>query len=76
MPASRHTLLRQVTKAARGSGLQPKVRVLGVVEKGQSFGTILVDLERSEVADLLPNRSAKASQRLAGTTSRSGHGNP
>lgn len=64
MPASRHTLLRQVTKAARGSGLQPKVRVLGVDDwawsKGQSFGTILVDLERSEVADLLPTRSAKA----------------
>ena len=64
MPASRHTLLRQVTKAARDSGLQPKVRVLGVDDwawsKGQSFGTILVDLERSEVADLLPTRSAKA----------------
>jgi transposase len=28
--------------------------------KVQSFGTILVDLERSEVADLLPTRSAKA----------------
>jgi hypothetical protein len=27
--------------------------------KGQSFGTILVDLERSEVVDLLPTRSAK-----------------
>jgi transposase len=27
--------------------------------KGQSFGTILVDLERREVVDLLPTRSAK-----------------
>ena len=27
--------------------------------KGQSFASILVDLERSEVVDLLPNRSAK-----------------
>ena len=64
MPSSRHTLLRQVIKGARGSGLQPTVRVLGVDDwawsKGQSFGTILVDLERSEVVDLLPTRSAKA----------------
>jgi transposase len=39
------------------------IRVVGVDDwawsKGQSFGTILVDLERSEVADLLPTRSAK-----------------
>ena len=64
MPSSRHTLLRQVIRGARGSGLQPKVRVLGVDDwawsKGRSFGTILVDLERSEVVDLLPTRSAKA----------------
>lgn len=64
MPASRHTLLRQVTRAARRSALPSVIRVVGVDDwawsKGQSFGTILVDLERSEVADLLPTRSAKA----------------
>jgi len=63
MPSSRHTLLRQVIKAASGSGWQPAIRVVGVDDwawrKGQSFGTILVDLERSEVVDLLPTRSAK-----------------
>jgi transposase len=63
MPSSRHTLLRQVIKVASGSGWQPAVRVVGVDDwawrKGQSFGTILVDLERSEVVDLLPTRSAK-----------------
>ena len=63
MPSTRHTLLRQVIKAAGGSGLQPAIRVVGVDDwawrKGQSFGTILVDLERSEVVDLLPIRSAK-----------------
>lgn len=63
MPASRHTVLRQVTRAARHPG-SSKVRVVGVDDwawsKGQSFGTILVDLERREVADLLPTRSAKA----------------
>ena len=39
------------------------IRVVGIDDwawsKGQSFVTILVDLERSEVADLLPTRSAK-----------------
>jgi hypothetical protein len=63
MPSSRHTLLRQVIKAASGSVWQPAIRVVGVDDwtwrKGQSFGTILVDLERSEVVDLLPTRSAK-----------------
>jgi transposase len=64
MPVSRHTLLRQLTRAARRSALPNGIRVVGVDDwawsKGQSFGTILVDLERSEVADLLPTRSAKA----------------
>jgi len=64
MPSSRHTLLREVIRGARGAASQPTVRVLGVDDwawrKGQSFGTILVDLERSEVVDLLPTRSAEA----------------
>jgi hypothetical protein len=38
------------------------IRVLGVDDwawcKGQTFGTILVDLKRSQVVDLLPSRSA------------------
>jgi hypothetical protein len=63
MPSTRHTLLRQVIKAAGGSGWQPAIRVVGVDDwawrKGQSFVTILVDLDRSEVVDLLPTRSAK-----------------
>jgi transposase len=64
MPVSRHTLLRQIIKGPMKTGLLPVVRVLGVDDwawsKGQSFGTILVDLERSEVVDLLPTRSAKS----------------
>ncbi len=63
MPTDRHTLLRQVTKAARAPTWPEKIRVVGVDDwawsKGQSsFGTILVDLERGEVVDLLPVRSA------------------
>jgi transposase len=55
------TLIRQVKRAARLPALA-QVRVLGVDDwawcKGQTFGTILVDLERSQVVDLLPTRSA------------------
>lgn len=62
MPVSRHTLLRQLKQAARHSA-SPTVRVLGVDDwawkKGMSFGTILVDLERNEVVDVLPTRSAE-----------------
>jgi len=39
----------------------PKVRILGVDDwasrKGQNYGTILVDLERHQVMDLLPDRT-------------------
>ena len=62
MPLSADTLIRQVKRAARRSALPQLIRVLGVDDwawcKGQTFGTILVDLERSQVVDLLPTRSA------------------
>src|SRR5271170_6725168 len=61
MPVSADTLIRQVKRAVHLPAL-PQVRVLGVDDwawcKGQNFGTILVDLERSQVVDLLPTRSA------------------
>lgn len=70
MPVSRHTVIRRVKTAARRSASPHVIHVVGVDDwawsKGQSFGTILVDLERSQVADLLPTRSADAlSQWLA-----------
>ena len=62
MPLSADTLIRRVKGAARWSALPRVIRVLGVDDwalcKGQNFGTILVDLERSQVVDLLPSRSA------------------
>jgi transposase len=62
MPLSADTLIRRVKGAARWSALPQVIRVLGVDDwawcKGQNFGTILVDLERSQVVDLLPTRSA------------------
>lgn len=43
---------------------QPPIRYLGVDDwawrKHQSYGTILVDMERHRVADLLPDRSAES----------------
>jgi transposase len=64
MPLSADTLIRRVKGAARWSALPRVIRVLGVDDwawcKGQTFGTILVDLERSQVVDLLPTRSAES----------------
>jgi transposase len=60
--ASRPTLLRQLFKQPRRSVFSP-IRVLGIDEwawkKGHRYGTILCDLERRRVVDLLPNRSAE-----------------
>jgi transposase len=63
MPVSRHTVLRRVKHAVHKSVRRQELRVVGVDDwawkKGQSFGTILVDLETRQVVDLLPTRSAK-----------------
>jgi transposase len=60
VPASADTLLRLATSAPRPEPRTP--RVLGVDEwawrKGRRYGTILVDLERNGVVDLLPDRDA------------------
>ena len=62
IPLSADTLIRRVKGAARLAAMPQVIRVLGVDDwalcKGQNFGTILVDLERSQVVDLLPTRSA------------------
>jgi transposase len=60
MPASPDTVLRLVRRMPLPARRAP--RVLGVDDwarrKGRTYGTILVDLERRRVADLLPDRSA------------------
>lgn len=62
MPVSADTLLRLATTAPRVDS--PAPRVLGVDEwawrKGHRYGTILVDLERGDVVDLLPDRDASS----------------
>lgn len=62
MPTSPDTLLRLAGSATRAE--PPVPRVLGVDEwawrKGRRYGTILVDLERGAVIDLLPDRDASS----------------
>jgi transposase len=57
------TVLRRV-KGRRIGASPPKVRVLSVDDwawrKRQRYGTMLMDLERSQVIDLLPVRSAES----------------
>lgn len=62
LKASASTLLRQIHRLPNPeTGL---VRVLGVddwaIRKGERYGTILVDLERRRVVDLLPDRTSES----------------
>jgi len=61
MPVSRHTLLRLLRRAPIPAA--PPPRVLGVddwsIRKGQTYGTLLVDLERHHIVDVLPDREAE-----------------
>lgn len=59
MPTTRYTVLRLLRRQALPSYAEP--RIVGVDDwakrRGQSYGTIVVDLERHQVLDLLPERT-------------------
>ena len=61
VPTSPDTLLRRVKQAGTRSSDAP--RFVGIDDwawcKGQRYGTIVVDLEKSDVIDLLPDRDAE-----------------
>lgn len=61
MPTSPDTLLRRVKQHPRQPTTLP--RIVGIDEwawrKGQRYGTILIDLERHRVVDLLPDRESQ-----------------
>jgi hypothetical protein len=60
MPVSKDTLLRLVR--ARAPEAKPAPRVIGIDDwawkRGHRYGTIVCDLERHEIVDLLPDREA------------------
>ena len=61
MPTSDDTILRHLKRSVKGR-VRENVRVLGIDDwswrKGASYGTVMVDMERHEVVDVLPDRSA------------------
>ena len=63
MPVSADTLLRLVCKADRDAEPPPPPRVIAVDDwawrRGRRYGSVIVDLERNTVLDLLPDRQAE-----------------
>ena len=62
VPVSDTTILRDLKRSARSNANPVHVRVAGIDDwawrKGITYGTVIVDLERRRVVDLLPDRSA------------------
>ena len=72
MPVSGDTVLRLIRR--RGTVPSPPPRVIGIDDwawrRGQRYGTIVCDLERGQVIDLLPDRNAEAAAVLDERLSR------
>ena len=64
--ASRNTVLRHLKRSVCRSGGGSQLRAVGIDDwawrKGHGYGTIVVDLERRNVIDVLPDRSAASTE--------------
>jgi transposase len=62
-PVSADTLLRMATSTGSSESPKERLRILAVDDwawrRGDRYGTILVDLERNQVVDLLADRQAE-----------------
>jgi transposase len=62
MPVSDDTILRQLKRSAKSRDGATNLHAVGIDDwawrKGSSYGTIMVDLERRQVVDVLEDRSA------------------
>ena len=63
MRVSDNTILRQLKNYARNVGDAQPIRIVGIDDwcwrRGDSYGTIIVDLERRKVVEVLPKRSVE-----------------
>jgi transposase len=67
MPVSNDTILRHLNQHDAARSSTPRVRVTGIDDwgwlKGHRYGTLIMDLERREVVDVLSDRSAATTAR-------------
>ncbi|HEY2132901.1 MAG TPA: transposase [Acetobacteraceae bacterium] len=70
LPQSDDAILRSLKRHVGARNKAATVRVVGIDDwawqKGLRYGTIMVDLARREVVDVLPDRSAEATGRWLG----------
>jgi transposase len=64
MPVSDDTILRQLKRDAAAAQRSSEIRVVGIDDRSwrraTSYGTIMVDLERRSVIDILDDRSVES----------------
>ena len=60
MPSSADTVLRLIRRMALPEMGAPRIVAVDdwAIRKGRTYGTVIVDLERRRVADLLPDRTS------------------